>query len=211
MKRTYECMLLLDNREVKKGWDQLKSSVTGVFEKHGAEVVSARRWDERRLAFQIKRQKRATYLLMYFNAETPQVQALRRDLQFSETVLRNFVMSCDKVPEEAFEPEASFDISTLQVDEEPAAPSRPRDSGAAAKPEASGKAEGSEKTESSTPAAAAKAASSGDTAGDAAGDAAGSAAGDAAAPSADSSAEATGGDAVTGDEKPAADDEEKSK
>ena len=42
-------MLLLDNREVKRGWEELKTSVNGLFEKHGAEVVSARRWDERRL------------------------------------------------------------------------------------------------------------------------------------------------------------------
>ena len=132
-------MILLDNREVKKGWDELKSSVTGLFEKHGAEVVSARRWDERRLAFPIKRQQRATYLLMYFNAETPQVQALRREMQFNETVLRNFVISCEKVPEEAFEPEASFDISALHVDDEPQPPSPSQDSG----PKDSGKAEDS--------------------------------------------------------------------
>ena len=119
MKRTYECMLLLDNREVKKGWDELKTSVTGLFEKHGAEVVSARRWDERRLAFPIKRQKRATYLLMYFNADAPQVQAIRRDMEFNEAMLRNFVTSCEKIPDEAFEPEASFDMASIRVDDDP--------------------------------------------------------------------------------------------
>ena len=119
MKRTYECMLLLDNREVKKGWEELKTSVNGLFEKHGAEVVSARRWDERRLTFQINRQKRATYLLMYFNADAPQVQAIRRDMEFSEAMLRNFVTVCEKIPDEAFEPEASFDMSAIRVDDDP--------------------------------------------------------------------------------------------
>ena len=123
MKNTYECMLLLDNREVKKGWDELKTRVNGLFDKHGAEVLSARRWDERRLTFPIKRQQRATYLLMYFNADAPQVQAIRRDMEFSEAVLRNFVISCEKIPEAAFEPEDSFDIESIGgIDDEPAAP-----------------------------------------------------------------------------------------
>ena len=122
MKKNYECMLLLDNREVKKGWDELKATVNGLFDKHGAEVLSARRWDERRLTFPIKRQQRATYLLMYFNADAPQVQAIRRDMEFSDTVLRNFVISCEKIPEAAFEPEDAFDIESIRIDDEPAAP-----------------------------------------------------------------------------------------
>ncbi len=125
MKKTYECMLLLANREVKKGWDELKTTVNGLFDKHGAEVVSARRWDERRLTFPIKRQQRATYLLMYFNADAPQVQAVRRDMEFSEAVLRNFVTSCEKIPEAAFEPEDSFDIESIRIDDEPAASAAP--------------------------------------------------------------------------------------
>ena len=61
--RTYECMCLLDNREVRKGWQPLKDAVAGVFNKHGARILSARRWDERRLAYAIKGQQRGTYLL----------------------------------------------------------------------------------------------------------------------------------------------------
>ena len=61
--RTYECMCLLDNREVRKGWQPLKETVVGMFKKHGAEMLSARRWDERRLAYPIRGQQRATYLL----------------------------------------------------------------------------------------------------------------------------------------------------
>ena len=59
MTKTYEGMLLLDNREVKRGWQALKDNVTGLFTKHDAEILSARRWDERRLAYPIKRQQRA--------------------------------------------------------------------------------------------------------------------------------------------------------
>lgn len=120
--RTYECMCLLDNREVKSGWQPLKETVVGIFQKHGAEVVSARRWDERRLAFPIRGQLRATYLLSYFKADTQQVAGIRRDLQFKEVVLRSLVVGCTEVPATAFEPEAAFDVNAIPLEEQP----RPR-------------------------------------------------------------------------------------
>lgn len=117
--RTYECMCLLDNREVRKGWQPLKEAVTGLFKKHGAELLSARRWDERRLAYPIKGQHRATYLLSYFKADTQQLTALRRDLQFSEVVLRSLVLAAEDVPASAYEPEAEFDVNAIPVDDSP--------------------------------------------------------------------------------------------
>ena len=121
--RTYECMCLLDNREVRKGWQPLKDSVTGLFTKHGAQILSARRWDERRLAYPIDGQQRATYLLAYLKADTQSIAAIRRDLQFSDIVLRSLVLSCEEVPQSAYEPEADFDVNAIPVDDSPVASS----------------------------------------------------------------------------------------
>lgn len=121
VKRTYECMVLLDNREVKQGWQRVKDTVTGLFTKHGANVVSARLWDERRLAYPVKQQRRGTYLLIYFDAETQALAPLSRELEFSEAVLRHLVLACDEVPREAYEPEREFDVNAIGVEaEEPA-------------------------------------------------------------------------------------------
>lgn len=116
MTRTYETMVLLDNREVKKGWDTLKSEVASLFEKHGAKVVSARRWDERRLAYPIKGQLRATYLLMYLSAPTESIVSINRELQYAEPVLRHLTTVCEEVPEEAYQPEAEFDLAAIPDD-----------------------------------------------------------------------------------------------
>ena len=53
--KTYEAMVLLDNREVKKGWDATREMVKSILAKHGAEVVVAKRWDERKLAYEINK------------------------------------------------------------------------------------------------------------------------------------------------------------
>jgi small subunit ribosomal protein S6 len=113
-------MCLLDNREVRKGWQPLKETVVGLFKKHGADMLSARRWDERRLAYPIKGQQRGTYMLAYFKADTQQVTGIRRDLQFNESVLRSLVFGCEEVPQSAYEPEAEFDVNAIPVDDAPA-------------------------------------------------------------------------------------------
>jgi ribosomal protein S6 len=119
-------MCLLDNREVRKGWQPLKEAVGGMFTKHGAKIISARRWDERRLSYPIRGQQRGTYLLMYLEADTQQVVGIRRDLQFNEAVLRSMLVSCAEVPQTAFEPEAAFDVNAIptgdRAPEQPATP-----------------------------------------------------------------------------------------
>lgn len=120
--RTYECMCLLDNREVRKGWQPLKDAVTGLFTKHGAKILSSRRWDERRLAYSIRGQQRGTYLLFYLAVDTQAVAAIRRDLQFNESVLRVLFTDCLEVPQTAYEPEAAFDVNAIPADDAPIAP-----------------------------------------------------------------------------------------
>ncbi len=110
-------MVILDNREVRQGWDALKNAVTGMFTKHGVEILVAKRWDERRLAYPINRQQRATYLVVYFNGEADAVAHIRRELELNESTMRHVVLACDKVPEDAFEPEDEFDETQVQVEE----------------------------------------------------------------------------------------------
>jgi small subunit ribosomal protein S6 len=110
-------MLLLDNREVRQGWQALKDNVAGMFRKHGTEIASSRLWDERRLAYPIARQRRGTYLLVYFKSETRALAGLRRDLELSEVVLRNLIRTCEEIPSAAFEPEPEFDESKIREED----------------------------------------------------------------------------------------------
>jgi small subunit ribosomal protein S6 len=131
-------MILLDNREVRNGWQALKDSVAAIFTKHGAEVVSSKRWDERRLAYPIKGQLRGTYLLAYVKSDTQQVVGIRRDLQFNESVLRSMMLVCEEVPQSAFEPEAAFDHTAVAIDDAPSATETAAEQAAAAEPTTEG-------------------------------------------------------------------------
>jgi len=65
-----------------------------------AEVVSFGKWDERRLAYEVKGNKRGVYFLAYFRAAPSKMTGLERDCNLSEMMLRALVTRADHVPEE---------------------------------------------------------------------------------------------------------------
>lgn len=123
MTQTYEGMFLLDNQLVREGWDAAKGAVTATLQKHGANVLTARRWDERRLAYPIEGRRRATYLLTYYEMDGP-LSAMRRDFDLSERILRYLMLAVDELPEgerELSEAEgaADFVVPTPPEDDAP--------------------------------------------------------------------------------------------
>ena len=112
--KLYEGMFVIDNDLVREDWQAAKSIVTETLEKHGAKVLSARRWDERALAYPIKGRRRATYLLSYFELEGDRNADISRDLEIQDGVLRYLVTSADEVPEgelEATQAEGADDFA----------------------------------------------------------------------------------------------------
>lgn len=65
-----------------------------------AKVVSFRKWDERRLAYEIKGNKRGVYFLVYFQAPTQRIQDLERACNLSEQLLRTMFTRADHLTEE---------------------------------------------------------------------------------------------------------------
>jgi len=94
----YEGMFLLDNTVVREDWKKAKGLVTEALAKHGGTVRTARRWDERRLAYKIRGRQRATYLLTHFDIPGDHLPALRRELDLSERVLRHLILRVLEVP-----------------------------------------------------------------------------------------------------------------
>ncbi len=101
--RLYEGMFLLDSGRAGKEWDAVQAEMTGLLEKHGSEVVKMGRWDERKLAYEIKGHRRATYMLTYFRAEPTSIDGVRRDCGLSPLVIRNMILAREddhEIPED---------------------------------------------------------------------------------------------------------------
>ena len=99
MERIYEAMYLIDNAVVREDWNQAKSLITDTLTKYGANILSARRWDERRLGYPIKGKNRATFLLAYYQVPPENIPAMRREFELKESVLRSLELVVDAVPE----------------------------------------------------------------------------------------------------------------
>ena len=119
MSRIYEIMFLIDNNAVRAGWKEAKASVTGLIEKHGGKVRAARRWDERKLAYPIKRRRRGTYVLVYGELSGQGVATLRRELDLTENVLRYLLLQVEAVPPKEVELTQAELASDFRVPEPP--------------------------------------------------------------------------------------------
>jgi small subunit ribosomal protein S6 len=66
-----------------------------LFNRNKCEVLAMRKWDERRLAYEVKKQKRGLYILAYFKAPGPNMTHFERDCNLSEKLLRTLVLRAD--------------------------------------------------------------------------------------------------------------------
>ncbi len=94
--REYEAMFLLDNTRATEDFDGTAALVDQILEKHGANIVQKEKWDERRLAYEIKGHRRATYYLVYFQAPTTALEEIDRDVNLNEAVIRHLAIALDE-------------------------------------------------------------------------------------------------------------------
>ncbi len=90
MKR-YEAMFLFDTATT-RDWAAIEQEVRRLLERSGANLLVCVKYDERKLAYEIRRRKRGTYVLTYFDAPPEKLQELERDAQLSEFILRLLVL-----------------------------------------------------------------------------------------------------------------------
>jgi small subunit ribosomal protein S6 len=91
----YECMFLLDTSKVAGDVAAADKSIRTILERHNAEVLVCRPWDERRLAYAIGTQKKGLYYLTYFSAEGKSLVGIERDCKLNEMIMRQLVLRVD--------------------------------------------------------------------------------------------------------------------
>jgi len=73
--------------------------VKAMIEKHGGKIQVIKKWDERKLAYEIGKQKRGMYIIAFFKSDGANVTALERDVKLSEEVLRALITRADHLNE----------------------------------------------------------------------------------------------------------------
>ena len=98
--KLYEGLFLVNSAEAAADWDATVAVIERVLERAGAEVLSLAKWDERKLAFELRGMSRGTFLLSYFKCDPLKIAGIERDVQLSEQIVRVLVLTTDKMSEE---------------------------------------------------------------------------------------------------------------
>ncbi len=96
---TYEGMFLFP-QTVAADLQGAADHILGTLSKGGAQLISLCKWDERRLAYDIKGNKRGVYFLAYFKCDAQRLTAIERDCRLSERLLRSMITRADHVTPE---------------------------------------------------------------------------------------------------------------
>ena len=102
-KKLYEGMFLVDSADAGSDWDGINAAVKRTLERAEAEIVSIRKWDDRRLAYDIRGTSRGTYILCYFKADGRKIQGIEKAVQLSEKIIRVLILSTEQMSQDDIE------------------------------------------------------------------------------------------------------------
>ncbi len=91
----YEGMFILDSGRYGRDPEGASGQIAKVIQEAGGEMLVSRLWEERRLAFSIKGQRKGTYWLTYFRLPPDNLGGIRQRFQLSEGILRMMFLKVD--------------------------------------------------------------------------------------------------------------------
>ncbi len=84
----YEGLFILDANRFARDHEALPRDIEELVTSAGGEMMVSRLWEERRLTYPIKGQRKGAYWLTYFSLPTQKVGELTRQFEIKEGILR---------------------------------------------------------------------------------------------------------------------------
>ena len=89
----YEAMLIFDSNRFARDPGKLPKEIEESITSRGGEVLISRLWEDRKLAYPIRGQRKGTYWLIYFRANPDQIKPLNRQCEINEMILNSLNQS----------------------------------------------------------------------------------------------------------------------
>jgi small subunit ribosomal protein S6 len=109
----YETLFLLDPSKVASDGDAIRGHLVANIEKHGGHVEVTRPWDDRKLTYPIRNQKKGSFHIIYYKFESTKQHELEIDFKLDENILRYLTVK--------IEPKWETEIMTVAKNEHGAA------------------------------------------------------------------------------------------
>ena len=95
VENVYEGLFILDANRYGRDPGKVSGRVNELVEAQGGSLLVSRMWEERRLAFPIRGQRKGTYWLTYFRLAGENVTPLNESVQREDNILRHLVLKVD--------------------------------------------------------------------------------------------------------------------
>ncbi|MGC9454910.1 MAG: 30S ribosomal protein S6 [Phycisphaerae bacterium] len=102
LKRTYEGMFLMDSGQ---DFETAREPIEAVLQRYGAEMLSIKPWDERKLAYPVAGRKRGLYVLTHFSLDPSRLDEIEHDCRLNERILRVLFLRKEDLTEEDIQAE----------------------------------------------------------------------------------------------------------
>lgn len=94
-RNVYEGMFILDSNRYARDAAGVSGQIPEMITKLGGEMLANRLWEDRRLAYPIKGQRKGTYWLTYFRLDSNQLTTLNRECQINDNILRTMFLKVE--------------------------------------------------------------------------------------------------------------------
>jgi len=121
----YEGMYILDSNRFGREPDALSDQIRRMIEDAGGTILVSRLWEERRLAYPIRGQRRGTYWLTYFRMPGDKLPGVERTCRLSDGILRALFLKVDPRIVDTLVAHAQAGPGGVQPDAEPAGETAP--------------------------------------------------------------------------------------
>jgi ribosomal protein S6 len=103
-------MFLVDSALATADWDGTVAFLNNILQRAEAEVVVMRKWQERKLTYDIDHKSRGTYILCYFKADGRKIGGIEKDVLLSEKVMRVLILTTEGRPADLIEKDIKGEI-----------------------------------------------------------------------------------------------------
>ena len=94
-RNVYECLFIFDSNRYARDPNKVSSAIPAMVEELNGEILANRLWNEQRLAYPIKGQRKGTYWLTYFRLDSDRVTEFNRACRLNDNILRNLTLKVD--------------------------------------------------------------------------------------------------------------------
>ncbi|MFZ5861375.1 MAG: 30S ribosomal protein S6 [Nitrospirota bacterium] len=91
----YETIFIVKTSLTDEELSSLVGKMRGVIEKHGGEILKTENWGKKKLAYEVRKEKKGAYVFFRFRGPGGLVSELERQYRVEDAVIKFLTIKCD--------------------------------------------------------------------------------------------------------------------